>query len=322
MCKREWYAPVLHVRSWQRVMASNTVAQNGRVVTRLDLINFRCALCSFRLSGRFVDSTLERLSRRLDCVRTNGERLGGLPLGGRPPFGYAQGRLRAAPTPLTVVLDSTTEGPIHDFHGVRVVDNGARILKEEFTLHRGQEGWWGETSADYASVERALRWIVATELLGTNGLLLHAATVVVGQTAHAFLGKSEAGKSTTAQEVRSDAVHSDELSILAPGQDGQWASWPSPFWGLDREGYTSQAAPLGAIWLLDGFGETRSGPVMGADAAMGIYARMLMDLGAIPGFSGKIFDIIENLLSAVPVFRLSRRRGDDLDSLLRQFHDR
>ena len=305
-------------------MAVTTIARKGREVTRLDPIKFGCAQRNLGLSGTFVESTAERLSRRLDCVRV--EKLGSAGPSPQPLSHASAGeglssRLRSV-IPVSVDLTSLTEGPIHDFHGVRVVDNGARILKEEFELHHGKEGWWGETSADYASVERALRWIVANELLSTNGLLLHAATVVVGRTAHAFLGKSEAGKSTTAREVRSDAIHSDELSILAPGSDGYWRSWPSPFWGLDQLGTRGEAAPLGAIWLLDGFGETRAEPVAGADAVMGIYARMLMDLGAIPGFSEQVFDIIEDVLSTVPVFRLSRRRGDDLESLLRPFENR
>jgi len=101
---------------------------------------------------------------------------------------------------------------------------------------------------EYA-LDSLLRMFLSWALLGQQGFLLHAATVVKNGKAYVFVGRSGAGKSTVASLSPRGSVLTDEISLLKR-VDGEWRAFGTPFWGEFRADGANTSAPLAGIFRL------------------------------------------------------------------------
>lgn len=101
---------------------------------------------------------------------------------------------------------------------------------------------------EYA-LDSLLRMFLSWALLGQQGFLLHAATIVKNGKAYVFVGRSGAGKSTVASLSPRGSVLTDEISLLKR-VDGEWRAFGTPFWGEFRADGANTSAPLAGIFRL------------------------------------------------------------------------
>jgi hypothetical protein len=245
----------------------------------------------FRVTAALTRAVRQRLDRRLACVSV---------ADGRPC--------------IPVTLDACDTRLYRRDDRVVGFSEADTIERHDFRIRRRAAGWACRTLAAPESAEAALRWITAVELLHRQGLILHGSSIVRDGWAYVFLGPSGAGKTTIATEAEADAVLSDELSIVAK-RGAEWLAWPSPFWGWERWGQRYEAAPIAALFMLDGWAETVSEPTPPPQAALALYRRAI-DVGADERTPGLALAAIAELVESVPVHRLTWRRGDDLSSTL------
>lgn len=131
-----------------------------------------------------------------------------------------------------------SDGP-HEF----VCDfEGARVEADTDGAH------FSGVRHEYA-LDSLLRMFLSWALLGQQGFLLHAATVVRNGKAYVFAGRSGAGKSTVASLSPRGSVLTDEISLLKR-VDGEWRAFGTPFWGEFRADGANTSAPLAGIFRL------------------------------------------------------------------------
>jgi len=99
------------------------------------------------------------------------------------------------------------------------------------------------------ALDSLLRIFLSWKLLGHNGFLLHAATVIRNKKAYIFTGRSGAGKSTVASLAPEGSVLTDEISLLRR-EGGIWRAYGTPFWGEFRTAGSNTSAPVAGIFRL------------------------------------------------------------------------
>ena len=119
---------------------------------------------------------------------------------------------------------------------------GARVAADANNVH------FSGVRHEYA-LDSLLRMFLSWALLGKQGFLLHAATVVKNGKAYVFVGRSGAGKSTVASLSPRGSVLTDEISLLKR-VDGEWRAFGTPFWGEFRADGANTSAPLAGIFRL------------------------------------------------------------------------
>lgn len=110
----------------------------------------------------------------------------------------------------------------------------------------------GHTSV-LGAVENLLRTLTAYDLVARGGALVHSAGVVHHGKAVLFVGRSGAGKSTTARICRELGIQvlSDDMNAILPSEEGGFEVRRVPFTGvLDLPQTASTRAPLAAVFRL------------------------------------------------------------------------
>jgi len=149
---------------------------------------------------------------------------------------------------------STAECPIH----ISLNENGTCAEREHAEFGYEFEGAILRTFSEdvcfdgvrnqYA-LDSLLRIFLSWKLLGHNGFLLHAATVVRNGKAYIFTGRSGAGKSTVASLSPKGSVFTDEISLLRV-ENGVWRAYGTPFWGDFKADRSNRSAPVAGIFRL------------------------------------------------------------------------
>ena len=99
------------------------------------------------------------------------------------------------------------------------------------------------------ALDSLLRVLLSWKLLGYQGFLLHAATIIRSGKAYIFMGRSGAGKSTVASLSPEGTVLTDEISLLRR-ENGLWRAYGTPFWGEFRAAGSNTSAPVAGIFRL------------------------------------------------------------------------
>lgn len=163
----------------------------------------------------------------------------------------------------------------------------------------------------HSALERVLTYACLHELPRTQqGLLLHAAGVVLEGQAHVFFGPSGAGKSTVARLAQgAGQVLSDEGVILRRRGEGMEAL-STPFWGLSTElrdvRFVQARAPVHALYQLvkaAEFGLERLSP---AAATMALLASEKVTTERTAAADDWLA-AAAGLLAQIPVYRLAFR---------------
>lgn len=190
---------------------------------------------------------------------------------------------------------------------------GPREAYLEWQYYRAvhQPGHWqASISTRPPALEHALRGAVAHEMMFTHGLLFHGATLRFGHTTLLLAGHPGAGKSTISIEGRPDQVLSNEISIIAPGTDGRWWGWPSPFWGSGDTPRYSPPQPLTAVATLrHGSGRNDWAPLSGVHAVAALAPHVgcqTAEQAASPG----LLTALRKLVESLPIYSFAWFRAD------------
>lgn len=117
----------------------------------------------------------------------------------------------------------------------------------ECELHRQRATIHGAFSL--FTIDSFLRVLLSLLLLERDGLMLHAATIAVGDHADTFMGRSGAGKTTLSRLAPAECVLTDEISLVRLVQEKPRA-YGSPFWGEFGGPGHPRELPLEAIYVL------------------------------------------------------------------------
>jgi hypothetical protein len=200
------------------------------------------------------------------------------------------------------------------------------------TLRREESGWVARAwlAPDPRAAHFVLSGLSALLVHRHGGVLLHAASVVLGHGVVAFIGPSGAGKSTACGQVRGAAGFSiDRLAVMPSSQQRaeragaraatSWLSHPLPG-GTAPVPDMPMAAPgwLPLLGILRVFRHRGSSFVEPCSPASGVAAlrESAFQAGAGPGAEHELLAALEQLERVVPVGRLYQNLGASLEPLL------
>lgn len=179
----------------------------------------------------------------------------------------------------------------------------------EFQLHQARAEFDGERqravlqgALSVFTFDSFLRIFLTLLLLERDGLVLHAATLRRSGSAHIFLGRSGAGKTTLSRLAPADQVLTDEISLLRLVQDEPRA-YGSPFWGELAGHGADVELPLQAFYLLAKDRRTFIEPLRGADALTALCAHTLFFVPDRDSLQA-LLRVCARWVEAVPVSRL------------------
>lgn len=161
---------------------------------------------------------------------------------------------------------------------------------------------------DWASLNSALRLMLANCLPSFGGVLLHAAGFARAGRAYAFAGASGAGKSTLARMTLMNRPECELLTdeiLLVRRASGAWQAYGTPFCGDVRQSGRNRATPLHAICFLEKADAHEALPMSRSAAGRSILknAFVLADTGPPEVF----LDLVLDLAAQVPAHKLRLR---------------
>lgn len=161
------------------------------------------------------------------------------------------------------------------------------------------------------SLENFLRVALAWKALDRGCILLHAAGLVREGRAFVFFGPSGAGKTTVVGQSPECTVLNDDLVLLARRADGAFRAHGVPFKGMDDLGAgVTGAFPIAGLFRLVQAAEDAVEPLSPARAIGELAASIPFVTERAEGFE-KVFDLLDGLVGAAPVFRLRFRLSPD-----------
>jgi hypothetical protein len=114
--------------------------------------------------------------------------------------------------------------------------------------------------------------LVVHALSARQGLLLHAAAIVLHEKLWIFCGRSGAGKSTLSRllaDAGCDSLITDDR-VMVRRRDNGWVGCGTPWAGEARIG-RNRCAPVGGVFILHKGNDTFTRPLTPADAAHQLY---------------------------------------------------
>jgi hypothetical protein len=185
--------------------------------------------------------------------------------------------------------------------GLPSLDRSWRIAQEEEAVSEAMQAF--------------VRACLQCRLMEAGGTLMHAAGVDWEGSGFVFTGHTRAGKTTLSRDFPAEAVLGDDLVAVGktPDRLGLFGTpWPG------REGGTVAygGVPLRAVFHLHPELEPGLHPQT-AGEALAELATNAPRLG-YAGEESKLLGVFSSLVTAVPIYKLSLRLGDDVMPFLRQ----
>ena len=157
-----------------------------------------------------------------------------------------------------------------------------------------------------------------TLLLQHNGLLLHASLIKYAGKAIAFAGPSGVGKSTQAQiwqqHLQAEILNGDRATLRKVAEG--WTAYGAPYAGTSGI-YKNEAAPLGAIVLLQQAQENNLRPLTQMEALSHLYPEFTIHRWD-KAFVAKATDLCLQLLAQTPVYLLECRPDESAALLVKK----
>jgi hypothetical protein len=206
------------------------------------------------------------------------------------------------------------DGPITTF---RLSDHAGRI---DLAARRAEVSTRSEARAA-AALDRTLTYICMQALPRKHdGLLLHAAGIVLGGVGHVFAGASGAGKTTVARLAAARGeVLTDENVIIRLGPGGP-ELFSTPFWGHSTPPEmirrTNCRVPLAAVYVLEHAPDFRLDPLGPAEAVMALLTTEKVATERADSAAAWLA-VAERLIARAPVYRLGFRPTPQLWDFLR-----
>jgi hypothetical protein len=175
-------------------------------------------------------------------------------------------------------------------------------------------------------IENFLRPFAAHNALRQGGVLLHSAGLVFNGQAYIFVGRSGAGKTTLARKAYAGGarVLSDDINVLLPNCSG-FRALSVPFtgeFGRTMEYLQDQTSyPISSVALLSQGENLRVNPACKSEAT----SRLLTGspfVNTDQEETEDLFDVLEELVERVPIFRITCNKSDSIEDIMRTFHTR
>lgn len=155
------------------------------------------------------------------------------------------------------------------------------------------------------SLDSFLRVAYSLALLEIGGLVVHASSVVRGDCAYLFPGRSGSGKSTVARLSAPLTLLTDELSIVRVAA-GRARCYGTPFWGEVARAGVDRLAPLHGVYFLRQAARHAADRVTPRQALRRLLPNVLF-FAREPELTGRVLALAGDLVDAVPCFDLSFR---------------
>jgi len=185
--------------------------------------------------------------------------------------------------------------------GLPVLDRPWRIPEEEEAVRE--------------AIQAFVRACLQCRLMEAGGTLVHAAGVTWDGGGFVFTGHTRAGKTTLSRDFPAEAVLGDDLVAVGKTPDGL-ALYGTPWPGREGGTVAYGGSPLRAVFHLHPELEPGLYPQSPGEA-LAELASNAPRLG-YAGEESKLLGVFSSLVSAVPIYRLSLRLGDDAMPFLRQ----
>lgn len=163
------------------------------------------------------------------------------------------------------------------------------------------------------SVSDILYLVALAMVSSLESLALHASVVSIGDRAIAFVGRSGVGKTTAACHFPFEQRLADDRAIFVASPGG-WTAIASPFRNRDEVSLRGPSAPLAAVVVLEQRGLTQMRRLRPAEAFASLMTQLVP--ARLPWRPGNPLDPLGRFVETIPVFELSYRLGDDLQTLL------
>ena len=168
--------------------------------------------------------------------------------------------------------------------------------------------------------ENFLRMITAYALIGSGGLFMHSAAVVVEGKAYMFVGRSNAGKTTISRLALAAgaAVLSDDANVIQKSSDETYLVGSVPFAGelVQQSSSDGKAYPLAGIFVLEKSDHNTVLPLSSSHKV----ASLLVSSPVVnmDSYRNKILlDNLEALASQVPVAKLKFTKTQGFEEIFR-----
>ena len=144
------------------------------------------------------------------------------------------------------------------------------------------------------------------QLLPFDGLMLHASAVIMDGYAYLFSAPSGTGKSThttmwreTFGTERVQMLNDDKPALRL--EDGRWYAYGTPWSGKTAQNINAKV-PLGGICVLTRGENNEITPFGGTQAVLALMEQTIRP-ASLDG-RGRLLELIDNLLNAVPMWKL------------------
>jgi hypothetical protein len=172
-----------------------------------------------------------------------------------------------------------------------------------------------EEEAVREAIQAFVRACLQCRLLEEDGTLMHGAGVVHEGGGYALTGHTRAGKTTLSRDFPIEAVLGDDL--IAVGQEeGAFMLFGTPWPGREGGAVAYGGVPLRAVLHL----HPELEPGLYAQSAAEAVAELASNAPRM-GYAdeeSKLLVIFSSLVTALPIYRLSVRLGDDVMPFLKQ----
>jgi len=144
------------------------------------------------------------------------------------------------------------------------------------------------------------------QLLGFDGMLIHASAVVMDGYAYLFSAPCGTGKSTHTTMWR-EAFGYDRVLVLNDDkpalrlENGRWYAYGTPWSGKTAQNLNMKV-PVGGVCVLARGTTNEIAPFSGAAAVFALLEQTTRPL--IPGAREKVLELLDSLLESVPVWKL------------------
>ncbi|MBN2026748.1 MAG: hypothetical protein JW854_08335 [Actinobacteria bacterium] len=173
-----------------------------------------------------------------------------------------------------------------------------------------------EEEAVREAVQAFVRACLQCRLMEAGGTLMHAAGVDWEGSGFAFTGHTRAGKTTLSRDFPAEAVLGDDLVAVGRTPD-EIVLFGTPWPGREGGTVAYGGVPLRAVFHLHPELDPGLHP-QSAGEALAELATNAPRLG-YEGEESKLLGIFSSLVTAVPIYKLSLRLGDDVMPFLWHF---
>ncbi len=164
-------------------------------------------------------------------------------------------------------------------------------------------------------LDTVIKFAFVASAIRKNGFFIHAAATEYNNIGWLFPGKSGAGKTTLAEEMKSHRILTDEMALILK-YDNNWYVYGSPFSAAHSDENSANGAPVGAVIYIR---KSKRLALETLESSFGAFELLKHIIGwKMEYFKDKVLDFIADFSLKCPFYRLDYA----LDSNVNEMWDR